>query len=288
MQNGPAIQYSRGALSGWDPTATRPDALTPAMEPPQPLAPVDRPMHVTIGSTQGRSSRTVIGVRRMENDTALVRLGGICGVLFVLLLVPGIFAARPDVPDASLSSQQVLDYLGDKQTVLLIGNGLFFIFAAFFFLWFLGVLHGMLRSAEGEQSGLSSVALAGGVTFAALETAGAAVEIVHPATASRFENFQPDAQLAFISQALSGWLYSFAWVGMSVLLTATSVAVFRTAFLPRWLAWAGFLAAIAAFLKFLIPLATLALLWILAVSVLMTLDRVGPSVQAPRLLERHS
>jgi hypothetical protein len=222
----------------------------------------------------------------MENSTALVRLGGLCGILFVILLVPGVFAARPDVPDASLSASQVLDYFDGKQGALLVGNGLAFIFATFFFLWFLGVLHGVLRSAEGEESGLSSAALAGGLMFVALETAGASVEIIHPATTSRFENFQPDAQLVFLSQALSGWLYSFAWVGLAVLLSATSLVALRTGFLPRWLAWAGFLAALVAVLKFLVPYATLALLWILIVSVLMIIGSVSPSAVGSRRLGR--
>jgi len=217
----------------------------------------------------------------MENSTALVRLGGVCGILFVILLVSGVLVARPDVPDASLSAQQVFDYFDDKQGALLIGNGLSFIFASFF-LWFLGVL----RSAEGEHSGLSSAALAGGVMFVALETAGASVEIIHPATTSRFENFQPDAQLAFVSQALSGWLYSFAWVGLAVLLSATSLVALGTGFLPRWLAWAGFLAALVAVLKFLVPHATLALLWIVAVSVLMIMGSVSPSAPGTRRLGR--
>jgi hypothetical protein len=222
----------------------------------------------------------------MENSAALVRLGGVCGVLFVVLLVPGVFAARPDVSDASLSAQQALEYLDDKHGALMIGNGLSFIFAAFFFLWFLGLLHGVLRSAEGEESGLSSVALGGGVTFIALETAGAAAEIVHPATTSRFENFQPDAQFAFVSQALSGWPYSFAWVGLAVLLSATSLAALRTGFLPRWLAWTGFLAALVALLKFVAPIATLALLWILALSVLMIIGAIGTSALGARRLGR--
>ncbi|HKH37187.1 MAG TPA: hypothetical protein VKA82_08470 [Rubrobacter sp.] len=222
----------------------------------------------------------------MENSTALVRLGGVCGILFVILLVPGVLVARPDVPDASLSAQQVLDYFDDKQGALLIGNGLSFIFAAFFFLWFLGVLHGVLRSAEGEHSGLSSAALAGGVMFVVLETAGASVEIIHPASTSRFENFQPDTQLAFVSQALSGWLYSFAWVGLAILLSATSLVALGTGILPRWLAWAGFLAALVAVLKFLVPHATLALLWILAVSVLMIMGSVSPSAPGTRRLGR--
>src|SRR3712207_3531868 len=103
----------------------------------------------------------------MRSSPALVRLGGICGILFVILLIPGLFIARPDVPDDSLSTRQVVDYFNDRQDVLMIGNGLSFIFAAFFSLWFLGALHSVLRSAEGEEIGLSSVALAGGLMFVA-------------------------------------------------------------------------------------------------------------------------
>jgi hypothetical protein len=112
----------------------------------------------------------------MDNDTVLVRVGGLCGILFVILLVPGVFAARPEVPDASLSAPQMLDYFDGKQGALLVANGLSFIFATFFFVWFLGVLHAVLRSAEGEESGLSSAALAGGLMFVALESAGASVD----------------------------------------------------------------------------------------------------------------
>lgn len=115
---------------------------------------------------------------------------------------------------------------------------------------------------------------------------GASVEIVHPASTSRFENFQPDAQLVFLSQRLSGWLYSFAWVGLAVLLSATSLLALSTGFLPRWLAWAGFLAALVAVLKFLVAYATLGLLWTLAVSVLMIIESVGPSAVDARRLGR--
>jgi hypothetical protein len=62
------------------------------------------------------------------------------------------------------------------------------------------------------------------------------------------------------SLVLSGWLYSFAW--------------------------AGFLAALVAVLKFLVPHATFALLWILAVSVLMIIGSVRPSALGPRRLGR--
>ena len=104
----------------------------------------------------------------------------------------------------------------------------------------------------------------------ALILAGAAVEIVYPATLARYENFQQDAQLVYLSLALSGWMYRFAFVGMSALIAAASLVVLRTGVLPGWVAWVGFVAALAALLRLLGPLgAWLALVWVAAFSVLM-------------------
>ncbi|MBA3472382.1 MAG: hypothetical protein H0T57_03995 [Rubrobacter sp.] len=104
-----------------------------------------------------------------------------------------------------------------------------------------------------------------------------AVEIAHPATLSRFENFEPDSQLVFTSLALASWLYHFCQVGTSVLVTATSLLALRTGVLPIWLAWAGFVVALLALLHVLIPLlgALVGMLWIAVVSVLMLIGSVG-------------
>jgi hypothetical protein len=119
--------------------------------------------------------------------------------------------------------------------------------------------------------------------FIVLMLAGAAVEIVYPATLARFENFAPEAQLGFLSLTLPGWMYRFALVGMSVLIAATSVVVLSTGVMPRWLALAGFVAAVFALLRFLIPLGgILGLLWILAVSVLMLAGLAGRGSVGPR------
>ena len=211
----------------------------------------------------------------MLNGRAAVRLGGIGGILFVVLVLPS-FLSPPDTPVATSRPQDVIDYFIDRQDSILTLNGLLLVFAAFFFLWFLGTLHGVLQDAEGEGHGFSSVSLAGGLIFIALVLTGAAVEIVYPATLARFENFQQDAQLGFLSLALSGWMYRFAFVGMAALIAATSVIALRTRVLPGWLAWAGFVAALVALLRFLGPLGGwLALLWVIAVSVLMLTGGVG-------------
>jgi hypothetical protein len=194
--------------------------------------------------------------------------------MFVVLVIPS-FLSPPDSPIATSGTQDVIDYFTDRQDSILTLNGLLLIFA-FFFLWFLGMLHGVLQDAEGEGYGFSSVLLAGGLLFIALVLAGAAVEIVYPATIARFENFQQDAQLGFLSLALSGWMYRFAFVGMAALIAAASGVALRTGVLPGWLAWAGFVAALVALLRFLGPLGGwLALLWIIVVSMLMLIASVG-------------
>jgi hypothetical protein len=206
-----------------------------------------------------------------------VRSGGISGILFVILFVPS-YLSPPDTPVPTSAPQDVIDYFASRENGILFINGLLLIFAAFFFLWFLGVLHSTLREAEGEGIGFSSVSLLGGLLFIALILAGSAVEIVYPASLARFENFQQDAQLGFLSLALSGWMYRFAFVGMAALIAASSVVGLGTGVLPRWLALAGLIAAVVALLRFLGPLGGwLSLLWVIVVSVLMLTGTVEPT-----------
>jgi hypothetical protein len=214
--------------------------------------------------------------------TTAARLGGIGGILFVVLFFRS-YLTPPDTPEPTSGPQDVVAYFTERQDGILLYNGVLLIFAAFFFLWFLGALHGVLRSVEGGSGGISSVALGGGLVFITLVLAGAAVEIVHPATLARFENFQADAQLGFLSLALSGWMYRFALAGMSVLIAAASVVVLATGVMPRWLALVGFVAALLALLRFLIPLGGIVgLVWVLLVSALMLVGRAGRSRGGPR------
>ena len=209
------------------------------------------------------------------------RLGGIGGILYVVLFIPAYIVGSPDAPNRASTDQGVFDYFAEGLGAFLFFNGVLTIFALFFLLWFLGALYGVLRSAEGDEEGgwLSSAALVGGIVFATLSYAGVAVEIVHPATLSRFEDFEPDPQLVFMTLALATWLYHFCQVGTSVLATATSLLALRRGILPTWMAYVGFVVALLALLHFLIPLlgALAGLLWIAVVSVLMLTGSVGPS-----------
>jgi hypothetical protein len=199
------------------------------------------------------------------------RFGGLCGLLYVILLVPAYVVGYPDAPTPASSAEEVVGYFGASPETFVLANGTLAVFSTFFFLWFLGALHGLLRRAEGQEVGLSSAALAGGTLFIALSCAGYAAEIIHPATLVRFENFAPDAEPAFTSLALSAWLYHFCQVGASVLITATSLVALGSGVLPRWLALAGLVVALLTLLHFLLPLigAIAGLSWIALVSALM-------------------
>jgi hypothetical protein len=216
----------------------------------------------------------------------LARLGGVCGLVYVLLMVPAYVVGYPDAPTPPTAAEDVIGYFGASPDTFVLANGVLAVFSTFFFLWFLGALHGVLRRVEGEEVGLSSAALAGGTLFIALSCAGYAAEVVYPAAVLRFENFAPDAQPAFTSLALSAWLYHFCQVGASVMVTATSLVALGTGVLPRWLVLVGLMVALLTLLHFLLPLpgALAGLFWVALVSALMLISSGNTS--APRHLAR--
>jgi hypothetical protein len=93
-------------------------------------------------------------------DRRVARLGGASGILYVVLFIPAYVVGYPDAPTSASGVQEAFDYFGGEQSTFLIFNGVLTIFSAFFFVWFLGMLHSVLRRAEGEGVGFASVALA--------------------------------------------------------------------------------------------------------------------------------
>ena len=214
-------------------------------------------------------------------DGNLVRLGGVFGLPAVVVMIPAYAVGSPDAPGSLV---EAASYFDAGPGAFVFANGVLPLMHVFFFLWFLGVLRGVLRRVEGEAGALSSAALAGGIVFAALSAAGFAAEILYPATVLRFEGYDQDDGLAYASLALSSWLYHYCQVGASVLVGATSLLALRTGVLPRWLALAGLVVALLTLLHFLLPLlgALAGLLWIAAVSALMLVGGVRHNGATPR------
>src|SRR5918997_4325885 len=216
------------------------------------------------------------------SDGNLARLGGVFGLLAVVAMIPAYLVGHPDAP---ASSAEAGTYFGAGIGTFVFSNGVLPLLHVFFFLLFLGVLYGVLRSTAdgtrggGIEVGLPAAALAGGIVFAALTAAGFAAEILYPATLLRFGDLEANEQFVLVSLTLSSWLYHYCQVGTSVLVLATSLVALGTGVLPRWLALAGFVVALLTLLHFLLPLlaALVGLLWIAVVSVVMLAGGIGAS-----------
>src|SRR5919107_280946 len=152
-----------------------------------------------------------------DMDGNLVRLGGVFGLLAVVAMIPAYLVGYPDAP---ASSAEAGTYFGAGIGTFVFSNGVLPLLHVFFFLLFLGVLYGVLRSAAdgtrgggGVGVGLPAAALAGGIVFAALTAAGFVAEILYPATVLRFGVLEPTEQFVLVSLTLSSWLYHYCQVG---------------------------------------------------------------------------
>jgi hypothetical protein len=193
------------------------------------------------------------------------------GLLFVALTVVwGIIVAH--APDAGTPSAKIDTYFfnrHDRANLVVAGWAL--AFGGVCLLWFLGALRAWLRRAEGEPSGLSTVAFGAGLVMIATLFAKNAVLT---ATAAVFDNarfFQLDPDLYKVLYAVASWLFAQELMAGGVMVAAASLLALRTRVLPRGVAWAGYGVAVLCFAA--IPLhriSAVALLgWILLVSLLM-------------------
>jgi hypothetical protein len=224
----------------------------------------------------------ISGGREYMAGGSLLRLGGVSGLLAVLAMIPAYLVGYPDAPGSPLEAQS---YFEGGPGSFVLSNGVFPLLHVFFFILFLGVLYGMLRSAGDEAGGmgaaLSGAALAGGIVFVTLSAAGFTAEILYPAVLQRFGDIQPDAAFVLASLTLSSWLYHFCQIGTSTMALSTSLVAVGTGVLPGWLALAGLVVALVTFLHFLLPLlaALVGLAWVAAVSIVML---TGGGVQRSR------
>jgi hypothetical protein len=187
-------------------------------------------------------------------------LGGFAFVAFYV----GAFGLGIEVGD---SNSDILDYYRssghrDREIV-----AFFFIAAAALGLVLLASgLRSLVTRTEELPRTLAALTWAGGTACATLVLAGDAVSRT-PAFASMDDKFRLDPNVARIFNDAGFLLYVTAALVGIVLVASVSLAILRFGILPRWLAWAGFVAAV------LLPLAIAFVgylvfaLWVLVVSV---------------------
>jgi hypothetical protein len=167
------------------------------------------------------------------------------GVAAAITFVIGLaFAANS--PNSDDTDAKVLAWYADHgHRVGVIVGAFLLAFFGLFLLWFAAGLRERLRAAEGAGGRLSNIAFAGAVLCVAAVWSGGAALAAVPAGQSLGGSPLSNADVArFVPSAGFGAILLFGMFGAIALIDAVSIVIFRTAVLPRWLGWLGFVCAI--------------------------------------------
>lgn len=194
-------------------------------------------------------------------NSVTARVGGLCGLVAALAVIPGYVVGIPDRPDTPAEAASY----HDAGSSFVTANGVLPMLHILLGLVFLGVLVAVLRRAAGPDPAVY-VAIVGGTLWLVLVAVGIAAEVAYPAAIVRFG----DVTVTEFTQpllAFSTWLYHYCQLGAAALIFATSTVIWRTGVLPKWTAF-GAILGVLALLRLWIPLpaALGTLAWVAAIS----------------------
>jgi hypothetical protein len=177
----------------------------------------------------------VTPTRGRHSDWLAPLIGAMPLVLGLAGLV--VLEGSADRPELDAPPQVILDYFGDRDTVIF--GSFLLMLAAVAFIWFVGVLCVVLHRAENGDGRLSAIAYGGGLLAAAMM-------LIVPAS-NLFGALYAD----LLSPAAARTFYLFgdvflypAGMAAAVLIGATGLLALRTGVLPRWLGWASLVLAL--------------------------------------------
>ena len=203
---------------------------------------------------------------------------GLCGVGAAILAV-GSVAINGQIPGDGTSAVKVIDFFSKHKSAVSVGSYVGMISAVLLVL-FAVQLRKVLLANDTSASVFPTAALAGAILLAAgiLSTACVNLSIVKAAT----HGFAESAQTLNV---LSNNFYLVNTGGIAVLLLAAGIATVRHPILPRWLGVAAIIFGVVALAGPLGPISSpLAILWVLVVSILITLNR---GLRVPQLEAAH-
>ena len=202
----------------------------------------------------------------MQQQSTWERLAPLTGLVFVAIVVV-VFATGGSTPGDHDTAQQVQSFYGqhhDKHMTLA------FIMAISipFLLFFISILRYELRRAGGSGQ-LANAAFAGGV----LAAAGFGIlAFVHLALADAGGSVKTIGTTQALNVLDNNDFLPMA-AGMGVLVLAAGLSTIRHGGLPKWLGWAGVVIGAASFTPAGFFAFLLSGIWVVIVSILLTLGR---------------
>jgi hypothetical protein len=163
------------------------------------------------------------------------------GAVFVVLAAAS-FIVAGESPKVSDSAEKVVAYLDSNRSKLMLGAFLFAL-GFVFFLWFAAAVANHLR--ERGEGRVAATVLAAGAAFAAVQF----VVMALFATLAFSVSGAGDATLTKALYDLDVGLDNLDGLAAGLFVLAAAIGLKRTASIPAWLAWAGFLVAALFFLR---------------------------------------
>jgi hypothetical protein len=192
----------------------------------------------------------------------LIRLAPVTGLVFIGLLLAGIFVGG-STPDSNWSGARVATFYENHHSSQN-ADAYFLGFGALFALFFAAVLSSHLR-ARSSAVGPTALGFGGAIVMAV------GLSVVSASTAALTDvpsQISPAAMQAL--NVISNDFVTPLEVGVVAFLAGYGLAIAWTGALPRWLGWLAVVVAIASAVPPLLFFALLAfLVWVLIVSVLM-------------------
>ena len=145
----------------------------------------------------------------------LPRLGAVCGILYVVLILVGNSVYESGNETTGLAMELV---------------------GMLLFIPFLGYLYSLLRRAEGEDGWLSATAFGAGLVEFTIKLVS-----VIPVVAARTEGLSPQVRQAL--ENMGNFAYIITMLPIGVMMAAVAAVILKTHVMPLWL---GLLAALAA------------------------------------------
>ncbi len=192
----------------------------------------------------------------------LTGVGGIAGVILGLAL--------DNFPDGSYDDAQVAQWFADNGTTRWIISGASIALGGTLLLVFAAVLAVRIEEAGGGAIS-AKVAHTAGTAWAILTMIGGAMWLAAPVAVEMFDAV-PSRAMMYGAGPAYATLVSVCAFAAAVLAAALSTAAWHTRLLPRWLATAGFPAAVLMLANTLLPMAVITL-WYVAVAVVLTRRR---------------
>jgi hypothetical protein len=165
-------------------------------------------------------------------------VGPLTGILFVVLVIAA-FLVSGETPATDDSPREIVDFYLDNDDSQAAGSAVLAL-GCVALIFFLGTLRRALRAAAGDDGGLSTVVLLGGVVLAVGASIFAGIGFTLGDAA---DELPPSAILTL--NALNSDMFFTVAVGTAVFNLALALAVLRHGGLPRPLGWVALVIGIA-------------------------------------------